>query len=65
MTATAPPLLETRGLTHRFGAFTAVDGVDFHLMAGARLAIIGPNGAGKTTFINLLTGVLHPTAGQV
>jgi branched-chain amino acid transport system ATP-binding protein len=65
MTATATPLLETRGLTCRFGAFTAVDGVDFRLMAGARQAIIGPNGAGKTTFINLLTGVLRPTAGQV
>ena len=65
MTATAPPLLETRGLTCRFGAFTAVDGVDFRLLAGARQAIIGPNGAGKTTFINLLTGVLRPTAGQV
>jgi ABC-type branched-subunit amino acid transport system ATPase component len=65
MTATATPLLETRGLTCRFGAFTAVDGVDFRLMAGARQAIIGPNGAGKTTFINLLTGVLRPAAGQV
>ena len=65
MTVTATPLLETRGLTCRFGAFTAVDGVDFRLMAGARQAIIGPNGAGKTTFINLLTGVLRPTAGQV
>jgi branched-chain amino acid transport system ATP-binding protein len=65
MTVTATPLLETRGLTCRFGAFTAVDGVDFRLMAGARQAIIGPNGAGKTTFISLLTGVLHPTAGQV
>jgi branched-chain amino acid transport system ATP-binding protein len=65
MMATATPLLETRGLTCRFGAFTAVDGVDFRLMAGARQAIIGPNGAGKTTFINLLAGVLRPTAGQV
>ncbi len=58
-------LLETRGLTRSFGAFTAVDNVDFKIASGARQAVIGPNGAGKTTFINLLTGVLQPTSGQV
>ena len=65
MTGAATPLLETHGLTRRFGGFVAVDNVDFRLMSGARQAIIGPNGAGKTTFINLLTGVLQPSAGQV
>jgi ABC-type branched-subunit amino acid transport system ATPase component len=65
MTTPAHPLLETRALTRRFGAFVAVDKVDFRLMPGARHAIIGPNGAGKTTFINLLTGVLAPSTGQV
>ena len=58
-------LLETLGMSKRFGGFTAVDKVDFRLMAGARQAIIGPNGAGKTTFINLLTGALEPTEGRV
>ncbi|MGE0628329.1 MAG: ABC transporter ATP-binding protein [Hyphomicrobiaceae bacterium] len=62
---TAAPLLETRGLTRNFGGFTAVSDVDFTLEAGARNAVIGPNGAGKTTFVNLLTGVLQPSAGQV
>lgn len=52
-------------MTRKFGGFVAVDNVDFRLLAGARQAIIGPNGAGKTTFINLLTGVLAPSAGQV
>jgi ABC-type branched-subunit amino acid transport system ATPase component len=61
----AVPLLETRSLSRRFGGFLAVADVDFRLAAGARHAIIGPNGAGKTTFINLLTGALTPSAGQV
>jgi branched-chain amino acid transport system ATP-binding protein len=58
-------LLETRGLCRNFGALAAARDIDFRLEAGARHALIGPNGAGKTTFINLLTGVLKPTAGQV
>jgi branched-chain amino acid transport system ATP-binding protein len=59
------PALEARGLTRHFGALIAADDVAFALQPGARHALIGPNGAGKTTLINLLTGVLKPTAGQV
>ena len=59
------PALETRAVSKSFGALTAVQDVNFKLDVGARHALIGPNGAGKTTFINLLTGVLTPTAGQV
>jgi branched-chain amino acid transport system ATP-binding protein len=59
------PALEARGLTRHFGALIATDDVAFALPPGARQALIGPNGAGKTTLINLLTGVLKPTAGQV
>jgi branched-chain amino acid transport system ATP-binding protein len=58
-------LLETRGLCQNFGALAAARNIDFRLERGARHALIGPNGAGKTTFINLLTGVLRPTAGAV
>jgi branched-chain amino acid transport system ATP-binding protein len=58
-------LLETRGLCQNFGALAAARDIDFRLEAGARHALIGPNGAGKTTFVNLLTGVLKPTAGAV
>ena len=58
-------LLETRALSRNFGALAAVQDVNFRLEAGARHALIGPNGAGKTTFINLLTGVLRPSDGQV
>jgi ABC-type branched-subunit amino acid transport system ATPase component len=60
-----PPLLETRRLSRRFGALAAAKDIDFRLEAGARHALIGPNGAGKTTFVNLLTGMLRPTSGEV
>ena len=59
------PLLETRALGRNFGALAAARDINFRLEAGARHALIGPNGAGKTTFINLLTGTLQPTHGQV
>jgi ABC-type branched-subunit amino acid transport system ATPase component/ABC-type branched-subunit amino acid transport system permease subunit len=59
------PLLESRGLTMRFGGLTAVDGVDFQVRRGELRAVIGPNGAGKTTFFNMLTGVLPPSGGQI
>jgi ABC-type branched-subunit amino acid transport system ATPase component len=58
-------VLETIGLQKRFGGLVATDNVSFRLERGARHALIGPNGAGKTTFINLLTGVLAPTAGRI
>jgi ABC-type branched-subunit amino acid transport system ATPase component len=59
------PLVETRRLCRNFGALAAVRDIDFKLAAGARHALIGPNGAGKTTFINLITGVLQPSEGEV
>jgi ABC-type branched-subunit amino acid transport system ATPase component len=59
------PLLETRRLGRNFGALAAARDIDFRLEKGARRALIGPNGAGKTTFVNLLTGVLRPTTGEV
>ncbi len=59
------PVLETRDLCMNFGALPVTQHVDFALAAGARHALIGPNGAGKTTFINLITGALRPTSGEV
>ena len=59
------PALETVGLEKRFGGLTAASGISLRLAHGARHALIGPNGAGKTTLINLLTGVLSPTAGRI
>jgi branched-chain amino acid transport system ATP-binding protein len=57
--------LETRGLHKRFGGIVAANDVSLKVEHGARHALIGPNGAGKTTVINLLTGVLAPTAGRI
>ncbi len=57
--------LETKGLVKHFGYLAATDNVSFRLEQGARHALIGPNGAGKTTFINLLTGIFPPSAGQI
>ena len=58
-------VLVARGLVKRFGGITATNHVTLTLKKGARHALIGPNGAGKTTLINLLTGVLEPTEGQI
>ncbi len=58
-------VLETRGLVKCFGRFVATNDVNLRVQPGARHALIGPNGAGKTTLINLLTGFLEPTAGDV
>jgi branched-chain amino acid transport system ATP-binding protein len=58
-------VLESRQLVTRFGGIIATDHVDFRLPEGARHALIGPNGAGKTTFVNLLSGVLTPTSGEI
>lgn len=63
MSATA--LLETQGLSRRFGGLQAVSEVSFSVPAGQVLGVIGPNGAGKSTFINLVTGHLKPTSGKV
>jgi len=58
-------ILTVRGLSRRFGGLQAVNNIDLDLPAGRLLALIGPNGAGKSTTVNLLAGVLAPSAGSV
>ncbi len=57
-------VIEVDGLTKRFGDFTAVDGVTFHIDRGEVVGYLGPNGSGKTTTMRLLLGLLRPSAGQ-
>src|SRR2546425_9366373 len=59
------PLLETRGLTKRFGGLVAVDSVDLSVEKGEIFAMIGPNGAGKTTMFNLIAGLYKPSSGTI
>src|SRR2546430_15959353 len=61
----AEPIVQVRNLTKRFGAFTAGDGVSFDIRQGEILGLLGPNGAGKTTTIQMLLGLITPTAGEI
>src|SRR5450631_4091206 len=58
-------LLETRNVSKVFDAFRALDRVNLAIHDGELVSVVGPNGAGKTTLVNLLTGLLAPTDGQV
>jgi len=61
----AQAVLETRGLTVRFGGHVAVNAVTCAFHRGTLTAIVGPNGAGKTTYFNLISGQIPATAGEV
>ncbi|HET9002897.1 MAG TPA: ABC transporter ATP-binding protein [Gemmatimonadaceae bacterium] len=56
--------IEVRGLTRRFGSFTAVDAITFDVNEGEVFGFLGANGAGKTTAIKMLIGLLAPTSGE-
>jgi ABC-2 type transport system ATP-binding protein len=66
MTTTAPThdgMIEIRGLTKRFGGFTAVDDLSFDVEPGRITGFLGPNGAGKTTTLRMLLGLVHQSHG--
>jgi branched-chain amino acid transport system ATP-binding protein len=65
MPASEHPVLETHGLTIRFGGHVAVNNVSCAFRPGTLTAIVGPNGAGKTTYFNLISGQLRATGGRV
>jgi ABC-type multidrug transport system ATPase subunit len=66
MRQTSELLVETRGLTKRYGdAMTAVDALDLRVGRGEVYGFLGPNGAGKTTTLRMLVGLIRPTSGHV
>lgn len=58
-------ILETKGLTKRFGNSLALDNVDITLECGKIVGLLGPNGSGKTTFLKLINGLLKPDQGTI
>ncbi|UCF08347.1 MAG: ABC transporter ATP-binding protein [Thermoplasmata archaeon] len=62
---TGLPVIQVSSLVHRYGDFTALDGVTLKVPASSFFGFLGPNGAGKTTLVNILTGQMPPTAGRV
>lgn len=59
------PLLNVAKLVKRFGGFSALDGLSFHVVPGEILGLVGPNGSGKTTAINVVSGLYAPDGGEV
>jgi len=58
------PIIETHGLTRRFGGLTAVDHLDLSVAPGEIFGLVGPDGAGKTTTLRMLCGLINPTEGS-
>jgi branched-chain amino acid transport system ATP-binding protein len=65
MTGAVAPLIETRNLSKSYGSYRALDNVTVAVNEGEFVSVVGPNGAGKTTLVNLLTGLLVPSEGEV
>ena len=59
------PMIQIKGLTKKYGSFTAVDAIDLEVPRGQIVGFLGPNGAGKTTTLRMIAGILRPTAGWV
>ncbi|MEN3289996.1 MAG: branched-chain amino acid transport system ATP-binding protein [Bradyrhizobium sp.] len=65
MSPESKPILNVDKLVKRFGGFTALDGLSFHVVPGEILGLVGPNGSGKTTAINVVSGLYAPDGGEI
>lgn len=69
LNSVASPLIDLNGVTKAYktdaGLFLALKGIDLHVEAGEYVAIVGKSGSGKTTLINMITGLDHPTEGEI
>src|SRR4051794_4078580 len=59
------PVIEVRGVSKRYGALTALQGVDLAINPGEIVGLVGDNGAGKSTLIKILSGAVPPTSGEL
>ncbi len=62
---TAAPVIEARAVAKRYGAVTALAGLDLHVPAGGVFGLLGPNGAGKSTLLRIILGLVRPSAGEI
>lgn len=58
-------MIEVKNVTKKYGSFTAVDNISFDVKDGEVVGFLGPNGAGKSTTMNMITGFIEPTDGQI
>ncbi len=65
MATRAEPILRLVGLAKHFGVLKAVDDITLDIHDGEFFTVVGPSGSGKTTLLRMLTGMEHPTAGDI
>lgn len=58
-------MIEVKNVTKKYGSFTAVDNINFNIEEGEIVGLLGPNGAGKSTTMNMITGFIEPTEGEI
>ena len=58
-------MIEVKNITKKYGSFTAVDNISFKIEEGEIVGLLGPNGAGKSTTMNMITGYIEPTEGEI
>ena len=58
-------MIEIKNITKKYGSVTAVDNISFKIEEGEIIGLLGPNGAGKSTTMNMITGYIEPTEGEI